>query len=74
MRNAQRQSKSNLGTDDFDASVVEAAQAYHMQIGIRYAKSRTPIEVAAFITGACWARQVLESREKEADQIKRDQP
>jgi len=45
-----------------------------MQIGIRYAKSRTPIEVAAFITGACWARQVLESREKEADQIKRDQP
>jgi hypothetical protein len=65
MRNAQWQSKSNLGTDDFDASVVEAAQAYHMLIGIRYAKSRTPIEVAAFIAGACWAKEVLKSPERE---------
>jgi hypothetical protein len=65
MRRAERQSKSNLGTGDFDSSVVEAARAYHMQFSALYAKSHTPVEVAAFIAGACWARQVLVGEKKE---------
>jgi S1-C subfamily serine protease len=33
MLHARRQSKSNLGTDNFDSSVVETAWAYHLQSG-----------------------------------------
>jgi len=32
MRTARRQSKTNLGTNNFHSSVVEAAWAYHQQI------------------------------------------
>jgi hypothetical protein len=59
MRQAGRQSNLNLGTDDFDSSVVEAAWAYHVQIRAGNAKGYVPVEVAAFIAGACWAKQVL---------------
>ena len=59
-----RQNKSHLGTDDFDSSVVEAAWAYHRQIGAGYAKGNVPVEVAAFIAGACWAKQVLLGEEE----------
>ena len=60
----QQQPKPNLGTNDFDSSVVEAAWAYHLQIGDD-AKGNVPGEVAAFISGACWAKQVLFGEEKE---------
>ena len=53
------ESKSNLGTDNFDSSVVQAAWAYHMQIGVGGPKSNVSVELAAFIAGACWAKQVL---------------
>jgi hypothetical protein len=65
MRKAQRQSGSKLGTENFDSSVVEAAWTYHAQIGAGHAKGNVPVEVAAFITGACWARQVLVGEKKE---------
>jgi hypothetical protein len=65
MRTAQRQSTSDLGTDNFDSSVVEAAWAYHRRIGAGGVKGYIPVEVAAFIAGACWARQVLKICEKE---------
>ena len=64
MRQKRRESKPNLGADDFDSSVVEAAWTYHQQIDAG-AKGRVPVEVAAFIAGACWAKQVLKSGEKE---------
>jgi len=54
---------SNLAKDDFDSSVVEAAWAYHMQIGVGGDKGYVPVELAAFIAGACWARQVLAGKE-----------
>jgi hypothetical protein len=59
MRKARRQSKPTLGTDNFDSAVVEAAWTYHQQIGVGYAKGNVSVEVAAFVAGACWARQVL---------------
>jgi len=59
MRDKLRQSRLNLGTDDFDSSVVQAAWAYHRQIGVGGPKSNVPVELAAFIAGACWARQVI---------------
>jgi hypothetical protein len=59
MRNTRRQLEPDLGTDDFDSSVVEAAWAYHVQIRAGNAKGYVPVEVAAFIAGACWAKQVL---------------
>jgi hypothetical protein len=65
MRKAWRQSNLNLRTDDFDSSVFQAAWAYHQQIGARHAKGNLPIEVPAFIAGACWARQLLKSCEME---------
>jgi hypothetical protein len=51
MRTAQRQSTSDLGTDNFDSSVVEAAWAYHRRIGAGGVKGYIPVEVAAFIAG-----------------------
>ena len=59
MRIASPQSDSGLGTDDFDPSVVEAAWAYHQQIGGSQAKGNVPVEVAAFIAGACWSAHML---------------
>jgi hypothetical protein len=65
MRVERQQSKPSLGTDDFDSSVVQAAWAYHTQIGVGGPKSNAPVELAAFITGACWAKQVLARKERE---------
>ena len=59
------ESKSNLGTDNFDSSVVQAARAYHMQIGVGGPKGNVPVELAAFIAGACWARQVIVAEGKD---------
>jgi len=57
------ESKSNLGTDNFDSSVVQAAWTYHRQIGGSHAKGNVPVEVAAFIAGACWARMLVAEKE-----------
>ena len=65
MREPERQSRSNLGTDDFDSSVIQAAWAYHMQIGVGGPKSNVSVELAAFIAGACWARQVIVAEGKD---------
>jgi hypothetical protein len=66
MLEEQQRSRSqpNLGTDSFDSSVVEAAWAYHRQIGCR-AKGNVPVEVAAFIAGACLAKEVLVGERKD---------
>jgi len=64
MRIEQRRSDSSLPKDDFDSSVVEADWAYHMQIGVGGDKGYVPLELAAFIAGACWARQVLAGKEE----------
>ena len=61
----RRQLKRDLGTDDFDSSVVQAAWAYHTQIGVGGPKSNVPVEFAAFIAGACWARQVIVAEKEE---------
>lgn len=45
--------------DNFDSSVIEAAWAYHVQIRAGPAKGCVPVEVAAFIAGACWAKQAF---------------
>ena len=63
MRNTRRQLERDLGTDNFDSSVLEAAWIYHRQIGARYAKGIVPVEVAAFIAGACWARMLVAEKE-----------
>ena len=65
MREASRQSNSNLGLDTLDSSMAEAAWAYHLEIGAGDAKGYVPVEVAAFIAEASWAKQVLKSWEKE---------
>jgi hypothetical protein len=65
MRNERRQPKPNLGTADFDSSVLQAAWAYHQQIGAHHAKGNLPVEVPAFLAGACWAKQLLKSCEME---------
>jgi hypothetical protein len=44
MRIERQQSKPSLGTDDFDSSVVQAAWAYHTQIGVGGPKSNAPVE------------------------------
>ena len=59
MRGEPRQSESNLGTDNFDAEMAEAALVYRRELAPGRAKGYVPVEVAAFIVGACWARQVL---------------
>jgi DNA-binding CsgD family transcriptional regulator len=59
MLKSRRQSKSNLGTDTFDLEMLEAAWACHRQIGAGDAKGYVPVEVAAFIAGACWAKLML---------------
>ena len=59
MRLVPQQSGSNLGKDRFDSSVIEAARAYHQQIGAGHAKSNVPVEVAAFIAGACWGARMF---------------
>ena len=64
MRKPQQRSRANLGTDDFDSSVVQAAWAYHRQIGGQ-AKGNVPVEVAAFIAGACWAAHMLVAEKEE---------
>jgi hypothetical protein len=64
MRNEPRQSESNLGTDSFDAEMVEAALVYHWELAPGRANGYVPVDVAAFIAGACWARQVLLGDEK----------
>jgi hypothetical protein len=58
MRHEWRQPKPDLGIESFDSAVVQAAYAYHVQIG-GHARGNVPVEVAAFIAGACWVRQVL---------------
>ena len=65
MRYAQPQSRSNLRMENFDSSVVEAAWAYHRQIGGSHAKRNVPVEVAAFIAGACWGRHMLVAEKEE---------
>ena len=46
----------------FDSSVIEAVWAYHVQIRAAPAKGYVPVEVAAFIAGACWAKQVFNTQ------------
>jgi hypothetical protein len=64
MRVERQQSKPSLGTENFDSSVVQAAWAYHRHIG-GHAKGNVPVEVAAFIAGACWAKEVLVGERKD---------
>jgi hypothetical protein len=51
--------------DNFDSSSVEAAWTYHRQIGGSHAKGNVPVEVAAFLAGACWAKQVFAEHDEE---------
>ena len=46
MRTARRQSKTSLGTDNFDSSVVDAAWTYHQQIDAGDGKGHVSVEVA----------------------------
>jgi hypothetical protein len=39
--------------------MLEAARIYHLQLAHGQAKGYMPVEVAAFIAGACWAKQVI---------------
>ena len=65
MRKEPLQSESNLGTDSFDAEMVEAALIYHRERVANLARGEVPVEVVAFVAGACWARQVLLGDDKE---------
>jgi hypothetical protein len=59
MHKAQRKSKANLRMDAFEAEMVRAAQFYNLQAARGLAKCNAPLAEAAFIAGACWAKQVL---------------
>jgi hypothetical protein len=63
MRNTRRQLEHDLGTENFDSSVLEAAWIYHRQIGGSHAKGNVPVEVAAFLAGACWAHLLVAEKE-----------
>jgi hypothetical protein len=65
VRLTHRDERTKLKADNFDSSIVEAARAYHLQIGAGHAKGYMPAEIAAFIAGACWARQILIGEKKE---------
>ena len=65
MRNTRRQLEHDLGTENFDSSVLEAAWIYHRQIGGSHAKGTVPVEVAAFIAGACWSAYMLVAEKEE---------
>ena len=65
MHKARQQSKPNLRMDAFEAEMVEAARFYNLQATLGQAKGYVPPAEAAFIAGACWARQVLNGEEKE---------
>jgi hypothetical protein len=45
--------------------MLEAARIYHLQLAHGRAKGYMPVEVAAFIAGACWAKQVLVGERKD---------
>jgi hypothetical protein len=68
MRKEPLQSESNLGTDSFDAEMVEAALIYHRERVANLARGEVPVEVVAFVAGACWARQVLLGDDKEENE------
>jgi hypothetical protein len=51
--------------DAFEAEMVEAARFYNLQATLGQAKGYVPPAEAAFIAGACWARQVLLREGKE---------
>jgi hypothetical protein len=59
MQKAQQQSKPNLRMDAFEAEMVEAARFYNLQATRGQAKGYVPPVEAAFIAGACWAKEVL---------------
>ena len=63
-RAAGRQSKPYAETNDFNQQIIEAAGVYQRQLVDGSATGYMPVEVAAFIAGACWARQVLASGTK----------
>jgi len=39
--------------------MLDAARVYHLHVAHGQAKGYVPVEVAAFIAGACWAKQVI---------------
>jgi hypothetical protein len=43
----------------------EAAWTYHQRIGGSHAKGDVPVEVAAFIAGACWSAHMLVAEKEE---------
>ena len=57
MRGEPRQSESKLGTDSFDAQMVETALIYHRERVADLARGEVPVELMAFVAGACWARR-----------------
>jgi hypothetical protein len=60
MRNEPvRKSEPDVRTNDFELEMLEAARIYQQQLLDGRAQAYMPAEVAAFIAGACWARQVL---------------
>ena len=61
----KQQSEPNLALDNFHSAVIEAAWTYHLQLGAGDAKGDVPVEVAAFVAGACWAKQALKSCNEE---------
>jgi hypothetical protein len=63
-----RQRESNFGADSFDAEMVEAALIYHQERVADLARGEVPVEVVAFVAGACWARQVLLGDDKEENE------
>jgi hypothetical protein len=58
-RLARRQSGLTLETNAFDTEMLDAARVYHLHVAHGQAKGYVPVEVAAFIAGACWAKQVI---------------
>jgi hypothetical protein len=65
MLKASQRSNSSLERENFDSSVVEAAWAYHRRIGGSHTKRNTPVEVVAFIAGACWGAHILVAEKEE---------
>jgi hypothetical protein len=54
----ERQSRPT-GTVAFDSEMLVAARIYQVHLAHGRTKSYMPLEVAAFIAGACWAKQFL---------------
>jgi hypothetical protein len=65
MRLAPQRSSSNSERVTSILRLLKQLGPIHQQIGGRHAKGNVPVEVAAFIAGACWDAHMLVAEKEE---------